>query len=194
MSEGIGAGSGPLWRLDVLRAILAGALAIIVTFTPNHSPALGLLLFGGWAALQGGVLVPARRSGAPTAAGRALTGVQGVTGVVLGVGAVLWGAIAPTLPLLLLLVTAFAAITGALELFLGWRAADRSAGSRDRRAVGGITVALAVVFLVIPPDAVLAVGLLGAYAAVLAVYLGIAGLSLKWQFTPPGRVARNGGK
>jgi hypothetical protein len=46
--------------------------------------------------------------------------------------------------------------------------------------VGAFTAIAALVFLLIPPDSLAAVGLLGAYGIVLGVYLAIAGLSLKW--------------
>jgi hypothetical protein len=49
---------------------------------------------------------------------------------------------------------------------------------------------LAIVFLLLPPDAVTAVGLLGGYLVILGVYLVIGGLSLKWAAAP--RAAASG--
>ncbi|MDQ1597277.1 MAG: hypothetical protein QOI70_701, partial [Microbacteriaceae bacterium] len=105
--------------------------------------------------------------------------------------------------LFFLLVTSFAAITGFLEIYSGIRTRRRFVGSVDWIAVGVFTAVAAVVFLLVPPAytqtykgpdgvvrvldaAVVSVGLLGAYAAIVAVYLLIAGFSAKWgtQATP----------
>ena len=72
-----------------------------------------------------------------------------------------------------------AAVTGLLELVAGLRRRG-DASRRDWMIVGGLTVVLAIVMLLIPADPVLAVGLLGAYAVIIGVYLAIAGLSLRW--------------
>ncbi|MEO6504752.1 MAG: hypothetical protein ABIW36_12215, partial [Terrimesophilobacter sp.] len=42
------------------------------------------------------------------------------------------------------------------------------------------TAVMALVFLMIPQDPVLAIGLLGAYCILLCVYLAIGSLSIKW--------------
>ena len=51
---------------------------------------------------------------------------------------------------------------------------------RDWLVTGAMTAVLAVIFLLIPADVVLAVGLFGAYAVVIGVYLGIGAFTLKW--------------
>jgi hypothetical protein len=67
---------------------------------------------------------------------------------------------------------------------LRWRrhatAKQELIGARDLLAVGAFTAAMALVFLLIPQDSVLAIGLLGAYCVLLCVYLAIGSLSLKW--------------
>ena len=62
------------------------------------------------------------------------------------------------LPFLLYLVSVWAAVTGFVELFAGLRARGRTPAARDWIAVGGFTALLAIVFLLLPPDAVTAVG------------------------------------
>ena len=76
-----------------------------------------------------------------------------------------------------------------LELYLGLRA-RREPGARDRMFLGALTVVLAIAVLVVPPDfvqpfafdevtgqvtaSVVIVGLLGAYWAILGIFLVIA--------------------
>jgi uncharacterized membrane protein HdeD (DUF308 family) len=101
------------------------------------------------------------------------------------------------LPFLILLLSAWAVITGFLELYTGLRSRGRLDYARDWLFAGGLTVLFAIVVLVVPGDynqpftgpdgieraltaSVILVGVLGAYGAVLGVYLVIAGLSLKW--------------
>jgi uncharacterized membrane protein HdeD (DUF308 family) len=99
---------------------------------------------------------------------------------------------------LVALVTTFALVTGALELVTGLRRRRRTPLARDWTTVGAMTLLLALAFLVVPPDyaeelggveqiegvltsSTVLVGLLGAWGAVVGVYLVIAGLSLAWQ-------------
>jgi len=121
--------------------------------------------------------------------------VQGAVGVVLGAIALVSGGAG--LPFLILLVSAFAVLTGFLELYSGLRSRRRNDSARDWIFAGALTVLFAIVALVVPADytqpftgpdgieraltaSVVLVGVLGAYAAILGVYLVIAGLSLKW--------------
>ena len=97
---------------------------------------------------------------------------------------------------LLFLVGTLLGVTGALEL-VGGIVLRRSAEARDRIFVGGVTALTAIAVLLIPADynqvisipdkvvppltaSVIVVGLFGAYCAIVAVYLVIAGLSAKW--------------
>jgi hypothetical protein len=118
-----------------------------------------------------------------------VSAVLGVVALVTSGGAVAY---------FLFLLGAWAVFTGALELYVGIRSRRRSAGlARDWIFAGGLTVLFAIATLLVPasfsdhfvgPDgvardltaAIMVVGLFGAYTAILAVYLVIAGLSLKW--------------
>ena len=82
--------------------------------------------------------------------------------------------------LLLFLLSVYFATTGFLELYAGLRSRGRLTLARDWVLVGAFTAIAALVFLLIPPDALVAVGLLGAYGIVVGVYLAIGGLSLRW--------------
>jgi uncharacterized membrane protein HdeD (DUF308 family) len=78
-----------------------------------------------------------------------------------------------------LVVGIWAAISGVSELLAGWFHPVRSE-SREMLMLGGFTAVLAVVELLIPLNDVYAVGMLGAYGAIVAVFAAIAGLSLRF--------------
>jgi uncharacterized membrane protein HdeD (DUF308 family) len=152
-------------------------VGLVITFSANHTPQLGLVAFGAFAVLTGLALC----WGAFRLSDRVLRGVsiaQGAVSALLGVAALAFTT--SGLGLLLFLVTAFAAVTGFLELYAGLRARGRHPSSRDWLAVGGFTAVAALVFLLIPLDSVQTVGLIGAYGILVGLFLVIAGLSLKW--------------
>lgn len=170
-----------LWPALLVRAVPALAVGLAITFMDNHSPRIGLVALGALAVASG--LIGA-------AAGLALVGDRVTRNIFLGqaVVSVIIGALAFVLPggtvgSLLLLLTVFAALTGFLELYAGLRHRGTALG-RDWLTIGGATVVVAIVFLLIPADSVLAVGLFGVYGILLGVYLVIAGLSLKWGTQP----------
>lgn len=180
MSTTTSAGRHPagLRAFTAARAVAAAVLAAVVTFSPDHThtPPFGLLVFGAFAVVQGIILGLAVPSSAVTAAGRVLAGARAVVSVLLG-------ATALSLPggglgSLLLIETVAFLVVGALEVLSGLRRADATPVSRDLITVGGLELVVGLMLSVLPPDAVLAVGVLSAWGAVVAVYLGIAAVSL----------------
>ncbi len=169
------------WAVPVVRGILALVPAAVITFTQNHSPEFGLIVFGVWAIVSG-LVVGALSLRLTVERGiRSLFAVGAVATVVAGLLAL---TVPGALPFLLYLVSVWAAVTGIVELFAGLRARGRTSAARDWIAVGGFTAVLAIVFLVFPLDAVTAVGLLGGYFVIVGVYLVIGGFSLKWAAAP----------
>ena len=169
------------WAVPVVRGILALVPAAVITFSPNHSPEFGLVVFGAWAIVSG-LVVGALSLRLTVERGiRSLMAVNAVVTVVAGILAV---TLPGTLPFLLYLVSVWAAVTGIVELFAGLRARGHSTAARDWIAVGAFTAALALVFLVFALDAVAAVGFLGGYLVIIGVYLLIGGFSLKWAAAP----------
>ncbi|MFF2388565.1 HdeD family acid-resistance protein [Agromyces sp. NPDC058104] len=165
------------WVVPVVRGLLAVVPAVVITFSPNHSPELGLLVFGIWAVVSG--LVVGALS-LRLLVGRGIRSLFAINAVVTVVAGLLALSVPGGLPFLLYLVSVWAAVTGFVELYAGLRSRGRTAAARDWIAVGAFTAVLAVVFLLLPPDAVTAVGLLGGYLVILGVFLVIGGLSLKW--------------
>jgi hypothetical protein len=202
------------WYVAIVRAVPAAVLAAVITFSADHSAALGLVTFGLFGLASGAVVLVAALRGTRAGVERPLLLAQG--GLAIVAGAASLAVPGAGLPFLVFVVTAFAAISGFLELYVGLRSrrlapeapgrqgAPQSAGTgavpsfgRDRVFLGGLTVLLAIAVLLVPPGlhqsftmqdgiardltaSVVVVGLLGAYWAIEAVYLVIAGLSLKW--------------
>jgi uncharacterized membrane protein HdeD (DUF308 family) len=167
----------PYWGVPIARAIPAIVVALVVTFTPNHSSVVGLLVFGAFALASGLLTGILTLRAVPAGTSRTLLLTQAGTGLVAGVLALALQGFG--LGFLLYLVSVWAAITAILELVTGLRSRGE-APAKDWIAMGGFTGILALVFLLLPLTDLVAVGLFGAYGAVLGIYLVIAGLSLRW--------------
>ncbi len=184
-------GSSRPWGVSILRAVPSAVVALVITFSADHSTTLGFVGVGAWALATAIVLAyGAMRRLLPRSvfvAHAALLAAGGVAALVFSTQPV---------AVLLFLVGTLLGVTGALEL-VGGIVLRRSAEARDRIFVGGVTALTAIAVLLIPADynqvisipdkvvppltaSVIVVGLFGAYCAILAVYLVIAGLSEKW--------------
>jgi uncharacterized membrane protein HdeD (DUF308 family) len=189
---------GAYWPLPIARAIPAAVTAIVITFSADHSARFGLVAFGTFAVTSGVLVavVAGRRLGASGV--RPYLVAQGLVSCALGVVAVVTtsGGVAA----FFVVVASWAAITGALELYSGLRTRGRFAASGDWLTAGAITAVAALAFVLLPPDfrqefvgdervsgildsSIVGVGLLGAYTAIIAVFLVIAGLSARWGTT-----------
>ncbi|GAB3397817.1 hypothetical protein GCM10027568_33970 [Humibacter soli] len=165
------------WILALVRAVVALLAGGFITFDPEHSARVGLIVFGAYALVEG-VVVGVGGLLLKDAVTKWLFVTQGILGVVVGIAAlVLNGA---GLGVLLYGVSVWALLTGFAELYCGIRNRGRSESSRDWMVIGVLTVVLALVYLFIPPDALLAVGLFGAYAVIVGVYVGIGAFTLKF--------------
>lgn len=181
-------------NVQLLRALFAAAAAVMITFSPDHSAAVGLSVFSGFVLATSLVLLLAVWLVFP-AGQRWSWVVLALLGVAAGMAAGIpaWR----TDDLFFGVVIAWAATTGLVELVVGLRArraADPTA--RDSITVGSFGLLLAVLLIAIPagfvqPYAIegagefeltgiiLGVGMFGGYAAIIAVFLGIAGLTPK---------------
>ncbi|QYH34898.1 hypothetical protein [Salinibacterium sp. M195] len=186
------------WYVPLARAIPALALAAVITFSADHSARLGLVTLASFTLVAGAVIMTASVLSPHRGVARNLTITQG--GVTLATAIAAFVATSGGQAYFVFLLTAFAAITGFIELYLGLRSRGRDALSRDWVFAGALTALLALVVLLVPPGfsqqftgpdgidreltaSVVVVGLLGAYWAILGVYLVIAALSLKWSRT-----------
>ncbi|MBN9216045.1 MAG: acyl-CoA synthetase [Microbacterium sp. SCN 70-200] len=180
-------------HLQLARAAFAALAALMITFSTDHSAPVGLAIFSGFAIATAIIFFAAAWLVYPS-------GSRG-TAVLLGIVTLLAGmatGIPPlrTTTMFFVVVIAWAALSGLIELISGLR--RRRTGdpaARDAVLIGAITLALAVALLLVNPaysltyfikeaDAsftltgiTIGVGLFGGYAAIVAVFLGIAGFS-----------------
>lgn len=176
----------------MLRALPAAAVALVITFSADHSAYLGLIALGSFAVFSGVIIVAGAVRGAYP---RAPFAAQGALLIVGGAVALVFNDAG--LSLLLALMSATLGVTGIIELVTGLRSRRQLLAARDWIFVGGFSTLFAVAVLLVPVDfvdvitipgkdvppltaSIMLVGMLGAYAAMVAVYLVIAGLSLKW--------------
>jgi uncharacterized membrane protein HdeD (DUF308 family) len=184
----------PAWVVPALRAVAALIVGFAITFTPAHSATFGLVTFGLYAVVAGAILLAGSVGGRSDRSSRGLFITQGVVTVLAGVAALV-------LPeggvhYFVFVVSAWAIVTGAVELVSGIRARTRLPAARDWMILGGLTLLLAVGFLIVPPDytqtlggieqikgqlsaSVVLVGMFGAWAIVVGVLLGISAVSVR---------------
>lgn len=168
-----------VWTLPLARAVVAAAVGCVVTFSPDHSPAFGLAVFGGFAIATGAIWLTSglRAASGPALAARSLAAGSAAVTLLAGVAALIALPVAHLFSFIAL-VAGWALVSGALEFASGRRL--RGLVARDAAVVGGGTMLLGAALGLLPPNPVVSVGLLGAYAVMVSVYLAIAAFSLKW--------------
>lgn len=184
------------WPVPIARGVVAIAVTIAITFSADHSPALGFAMFGIFAVVTGLVLLLLGGRRLERGTERSFFLVQSI--ILIAGGVVALVSMRSGLPFFLALVSTVAVLTGAIEAYSGFRSRSRNLSiAKDWLFAGVLTLLFAVVVLLVPsnfsqsftgPDevkrvltaSVVVVGAFGAYSALLGVYLVIAGLSLKW--------------
>ena len=182
------------WVVPALRAVVAIAVGFTITFTAAHSAAFGLVAFGLFGVVAGAVLLAGSLGSRSDRASRGLFLTQGAVTVLAGIAALVLPA--GGVHYFVFVVSAWAIVSGALELVSGIRARHRLPIARDWMILGGLTLVLAIAFLIVPPDytqtlggieqikgqltaSVVLVGMFGAWAIVVGVLLGIAAVSAR---------------
>jgi len=158
------------------KAAVAVAAGLAITFSQSHNSAVGLLVFAIFA-IAYAILVSAfsLRFEPSRYFGEEL--VVSIASLTLGVFALLnqGGGLA----LFSALVGIWAIILAANEAYLGWRSRPNGSKSRDHMISSGLAIVLGVILLLVPIDAVSAVGFFGAYLVLSSVHLAIAAFSPK---------------
>lgn len=180
-------------HVQLLRALFAAVAAVMITFSPDHSASVGLAVFGGFAAataiilgLSAWLVRPAGQRGRIVL----LTAIYLVAGTVAGTPQ-----LRSTTALFAVLI-AWGLLAGLVELIIGL--VDRRTDpviARDTVFVGALTMVLGIASIIVRPEyrldyfieeadqtftltgTIIAVGLFGGYAAIVAAFLGIAGFS-----------------
>lgn len=188
-------------HVQLARAVFAALAAIMITFSPDHSAAVGMAVFSGWAIANAIIFFVAVWLVYP--AGARWPSV--LLGIVTAIAGMLGGIPSwRTTALFFSVVIVWAVLAGVIETAAGIRGrrsaieADdpqRRGEARDALTTGILTLVLALSLLVVPTQYALeyyiqdagqsfvltgitiGVGIFGGYAAIVAVYLGIAGLS-----------------
>ena len=166
------------WTVPFGRAIIAAIPAVIITFNRDHSAELGMTVFGAYALASGLLLILIGPRTLSVATDRSLFLIHGIVSMV--AGGLALGFHAGGLGFFLFVVSVWGAVTGFLEIYAGIRVQKRALPAKDWLFTGIGTAILALLFLVLPPNPVVSVGLFGAYLVFLAVFLPISSLSLKW--------------
>jgi hypothetical protein len=181
-------------HLQLARAAFAALAAIMVTFSSDHSAAVGLGIFSGFGVATALVLAVAAWLVYPTGSrwpSIALAVIAFAAALAASIGA--WR----TTTGFFVIVIAWALASGLVETIAAIRARKdaASSASRDGATIGILTLVLGIALLFVRPDYALeyyiedagrsftltgitiAVGIFGAYAAIVAVFLAIAGFS-----------------
>ncbi|KAA9134454.1 acyl-CoA synthetase [Microbacterium caowuchunii] len=186
-------------HVQMLRALFAIVAGVMITFSPDHSASVGLSVFSGYAIatalvmLIGAWLVFDRGS-------RALPITLGVLALLAGMASGIPGF--RTTEVFFGVVIVWALLSGLVEGIAGIRAMRRTprgsaehSDARDSLTVGIVAVVLGLALLFVPTRYALSyyideaqqsftltgitigVGLFGAYAAIVGIYLAIAAFS-----------------
>lgn len=167
------------------RAVLAAALAAVVAFSPQHTAQFGLettarfglLALGGYLVLQGLLLGAWSRRLARTRTGLVLLLARAAVSLIGGVVALAQpaGGIEVLRPVQIVVFLSL----GAMEVAGAVARAEWPDGTGDGIVVGGLQLVVGAMVLILNEDALFSVGVLSAWAALVAVYLGIAAANLR---------------
>ncbi len=155
------------------RALIAAALTVVAIFSPDRSPAFGLLVLGCYLVVQAVVLVAGATGLALSRAGRGLVVLRGLVSLGGGVVALVSVGGGGLAALRGVEVWVFL-ILGLLEIVGGLRRTELPDIAGDAIVVGGLQALVGVMLVILNPDVLFSIGVLGAWGAVVAVYLGIS--------------------
>ncbi len=165
------------------RAVLAALLAVVTTFwpQPERSAVFGMAVLGAYLLGQAVVMGALERRLPDDRTGRRLTAVRAALSLLGGVAAL--AGIGDAAGLLIPVEAVSFLTIGAIELAGGIRR-SRPETAGDAVVVGGLQAVVGLMLAIVDPDALFAIGVLNAWAAVVAVYLGIAAANLRRRGSP----------
>lgn len=161
------------------RAVTCAALAIAVTFASSvqrHSEPFGTLVLGGFLTVQAVVLAVSTTALALSRPGRSIVLARAAVSAVGGVVAIIAASNGSTIlrPLEALVFLAL----GLLEVVGGLRRSERPDLAGDAVVVGGLQILVGLMLVILNDDLLFAIGVLAAWGAIVAVYLGISAVNL----------------
>jgi len=166
------------WWVVGLRGLLALLFGVLVFFWPGISLVMLVLLFGAYALLDGVFAIVSSVRAAKRQKRWWLFLLQGITGIIVGIGAVIWPGI--TALVLLYIIAAWAIVTGVFEIVAAVQLRKEIEGEW-LLALGGIaSVVFGVLLVGFPSAGALAVvWLIGAYSMLFGILFMILAFRLR---------------
>lgn len=163
--------------------IPSAASGIFITFSVNHAPQIGMIglaiLTLGTAAARGWSIWTVVTLGAVW---RWVNGLIVAVSVLAGIVSIVSLTQSVSLGLLVMTIAIWAALVAVCDAVMAFRISLPQL-ARDLRVMTFASGMLAVVEISFPLSSVYAVGILGAYGIITAVYLAIAGMSFRFDST-----------
>ncbi len=166
------------WWTFILRGVLAIAFGVLAFFAPGLGIAVLVGLFAAWALIDGVTSIYAGIRTRETDKNWWLEILAGVVGIVAGIIALLFPGYAAEI--LVLLIGAWAIVTGAFQIFMAIRLREQIKGEFWMGLAGAASILFGVILFVFPGAGALSlVWLIGSGAIVFGVFLGILGWRLR---------------
>ena len=157
------------------RAVLALLGGLFITFSQSHAAVIGLSVFALFTLLSAiGVIVIERKAKTKRALSLAVVSIIASVMSLVAIVQSLGIESDSSRLVFLMLVSGWALITAAIELYLASREGFAERAGRDYLISAVFSLALGGLFLLASPDVVSAVGFFGAYLILLGVHWGIA--------------------
>ncbi|MGH2446270.1 MAG: HdeD family acid-resistance protein [Candidatus Limnocylindria bacterium] len=166
------------WWTFILRGVLAIAFGVLAFFAPGLGIAVLVGLFAAWALIDGVTSIYAGIRTRETDKNWWLEILAGVVGIVAGIIALLFPGYAAEI--LVLLIGAWAIVTGAFQIFMAIRLREQIKGEFWMGLAGAASILFGVILFVFPGAGALSlVWLIGSGAIVFGVFLVILGWRLR---------------
>ena len=168
------------WWLLAVRGALAVLFGFVALIWPGITVLALVLLFGAYALVDGvmALYTALFDRGRPGGRGAGWLVLEGVAGVLAGIGAVVWPGI--TALVLLYLIAAWALVTGVAEILTAIRLRREIEGEWLMILSGALSILFGVLAFLFPSAGALAVvWLIGAYAIAFGVVMAILAFRLR---------------
>ena len=173
------------WWTFILRGVLAIAFGVLAFFAPGLGIAVLVGLFAAWALIDGVASILAGIRGRETDRSWWLEILEGIVGIVAGLIALVFPALAAEA--LVLIIGAWAVITGILEIVAAIRLREQIRGELWLGLAGLASILFGVVLFLFPGAGALSlVWLIGGFAIAFGAFL----LVLGWRLRGIDRLAR----
>jgi len=166
------------WWQVAVRGLIALIFGILVLAWPGVSLLIFAIIFGAFVFVDGIFTLVAAINYKAGAGRRTWLYIRGIAGIIVGLITFFWPAI--TALALVILIAAWALVTGVMELVFAFRANQESA-IRWMFAVSGIlSLILGILILAYPvPGTLIIIWIIGAYAVLAGILLIILGFRLR---------------